>query len=68
MDTKEQRTCRYADYQADPEGLTGAEREWSGSPDHDDPDNYWIDDDTGERVCAETGARTPPAPHKEPKA
>lgn len=23
--------------------------EWSGHPDPDDPDNYWIDDATGER-------------------
>ena len=32
---------------------------WSGHPDPDDPDNYWIDDQTGERVCAKTGERTP---------
>lgn len=32
--------------------------EWSGSPDPDDPDNYWIDDVTGERVNAHTGERT----------
>lgn len=24
--------------------------EWSGSPDPIDPDNYWIDDETGERI------------------
>lgn len=32
--------------------------EWSGYPDPDDPDNYWIDDKTGERVNALTGERT----------
>ena len=31
--------------------------EWSGSPDPNDPDNYWIDDVTGERVNAHTGER-----------
>lgn len=30
---------------------------WSGSPDPDDPDNFWIDDITGERVNAHTGER-----------
>ena len=35
--------------------------EWSGSLCPIDPDNFWIDDETGERVCATTGARTPPA-------
>ena len=25
---------------------------WSGSPDPADPDNYWIDDETGERKPA----------------
>jgi hypothetical protein len=34
--------------------------EWSGSPCPADPDNFWIDDDTGERVCAKTGVRTAP--------
>lgn len=33
------------------------EPEWSGSPDPADPDNYWIDDATGERVNAHTGER-----------
>ena len=32
--------------------------EWLGSPDPDDPDNFWIDDETGERVNAHTGERT----------
>ena len=36
-----------------------AEQTWSGSPDPFDPDNFWIDDDTGERVNAATGERTP---------
>lgn len=36
------------------------QKEWSGSPDPDDPDNFWIDDETGERVNAITGERTPP--------
>jgi hypothetical protein len=35
-------------------------KEWSGSPDPSDPDNFWIDDDTGERVNAVTGERTVP--------
>jgi hypothetical protein len=30
---------------------------WSGHPDPKDPDNYWIDDVTGERVNAQTGKR-----------
>lgn len=34
--------------------------EWSGSPCPNDPDNFWIDDATGERVNAETGERTKP--------
>jgi len=33
--------------------------EWSGYPDPADPDNYWIDDATGERVSAATGERFP---------
>lgn len=32
--------------------------EWSGSCDPCDPSNYWIDDETGERVSAETGERS----------
>jgi hypothetical protein len=32
--------------------------EWSGSCDPCDPANYWIDDETGERVSAATGERT----------
>lgn len=35
--------------------------DWSGSPCPKDPDNFWIDDKTGERVNAQTGERTPPA-------
>ncbi|TDW20482.1 hypothetical protein EV128_125112 [Rhizobium azibense] len=31
---------------------------WSGTPDPSDPDNFWIDDVTFERVNATTGART----------
>lgn len=31
--------------------------EWSGSPCPRDPDNFWIDDATGERVNAATGER-----------
>ena len=38
------------------------EREWTGSPDPTDPDNFWIDDLTGERVCAATGQRFPAEP------
>ncbi len=26
--------------------------EWSGFPCPDDPDNFWIDDETGERIEA----------------
>ena len=37
---------------------TQAVKEWSGSPDPSDPDNFWIDDVTGERVNAKTGERT----------
>lgn len=33
---------------------------WSGYPDPDDPDTYWIDDLTGERVHQIAGERTPP--------
>lgn len=35
--------------------------DWSGSPDPSDPDNFWIDDKTGERVNAQTGERAPSA-------
>jgi hypothetical protein len=31
--------------------------EWSGSQDPEDPDNLWVDDVTGERVCALDGSR-----------
>jgi hypothetical protein len=34
-----------------------AKKEWIGSPDPTDPDNFWIDDETGERVNAHTGER-----------
>lgn len=39
-------------------------REWTGSPDPTDPDNFWLDDETGERVSAETGERTVPIEEK----
>jgi hypothetical protein len=39
-------------------GLT-EDAEWTGSPCPHDPDNFWIDDKTGERVNAHTGERTP---------
>jgi hypothetical protein len=35
------------------------EQTWSGSPCPLDPDNFWMDDDTGERVDARTGERRP---------
>ena len=35
--------------------MTTTVDKWSGSCDPCDPDNYWIDDETGERVSAETG-------------
>jgi hypothetical protein len=37
---------------------TTTTNEWSGSCDPCDPANYWIDDDTGERVDAITNERT----------
>lgn len=42
----------------DPLGVL-PEREWSGAPDPEDPDNVWRDDATGERVNAHTGDRMP---------
>jgi hypothetical protein len=33
--------------------------EWSASPCPLDPDNFWQDDETGERVNAVTGERRP---------
>lgn len=36
-------------------------KEWSGSPCPKDPDNFWIDDETDERVDAHSGARMAPA-------
>ncbi len=38
--------------------ITTQTDEWSASPCPVDPDNYWIDDETGERVNADTGKRT----------
>ena len=35
-----------------------ATTEWSGYCDPCDPANYWIDDETGERVNATTGERS----------
>lgn len=43
-----------------PEDLMGIPKEWSGAPDPLDPDNFWIDDETKERVNASTGERLPP--------
>lgn len=39
-------------------GVEPSQVEWSGKPDPSDPDNFWIDDDTGERVDARTGERS----------
>jgi hypothetical protein len=39
-------------------------RQWSGSPCPLDPDNYWVDDETGERVNAITGERTQYTPEQ----
>lgn len=36
---------------------TNHTQEWSGTPCPYDPDNYWIDDNTGERVAAAGGRR-----------
>lgn len=35
-----------------------SERYWEADLDPCDPDNYWIDQETGERVNAVTGERT----------
>lgn len=37
---------------AAPLAIEPAEKNWSGSPCSDDPDNFWIDDETGERIRA----------------
>lgn len=34
--------------------------EWSGSPSPEAPDDWWVDDGTGEYVNAETGERFSP--------
>jgi uncharacterized protein YxjI len=31
--------------------------QWSGAPWQGDPDNYWVDDETGELVRASDGSR-----------
>jgi len=31
--------------------------EWDGSPAPEAPDDYWVDDDTGEYIDARTGER-----------
>lgn len=38
--------------------IDGIKTEWSGSCDPCDPANFWIDDETGERVNAITGERS----------
>ena len=38
--------------------ISGCNSMWSGSPCPIDPENFWIDDDTGERVNTKTGERT----------
>lgn len=40
---------------------------WTGHPDPSDPDNFWIDDKTGERVNARTSERTPPPRKLDPE-
>lgn len=40
--------------------IDGEAAEWAGSPCPVDPDNFWIDDATGERVNATTGERNAP--------
>jgi hypothetical protein len=35
------------------------ENEWTGTPYWLDPDNFWVDDETEELVCAATGKRFP---------
>jgi hypothetical protein len=37
-----------------------AASEWSGYPHPNAPDDFWIDDATGEIVSAHTGVRLPP--------
>lgn len=34
-----------------------SEHEWNGSPAPEAPDDWWVDDATGERVCASCGRR-----------
>ena len=34
--------------------------EWGGAQDATDPENFWVDDATGERVNARTGERNKP--------
>lgn len=55
------RTCVHKASQSVDVGVAEKEstvsEEWSGSLCPLDPANYWIDDDTGERVSAETGER-----------
>ena len=41
--------------------MSDQNKEFAGSPCPRDPDNFWIDDKTGERVNTETGERTQPA-------
>lgn len=45
--------------------MSQQEAQWSGHPDPQDPDNFWIDDVTDERVCAYCGARFPAAQTEE---
>ena len=41
-------------------GIMAQQNEWSGYPHPDAPDHFWIDDATGEVVCASTGIRLAP--------
>ena len=40
--------------------MNASENEWSGSPSPEAPDTWWVDDETGEYVNAETNDRMAP--------
>lgn len=54
--------CRKHYEAAKTAGDIPSQNEWSGSPDPDDPDNYWIDDATGQRRKAPNGEIVEPCP------
>lgn len=44
-------------YRPIPLPTVGPLAQWSGSPDPNDPDNFWIDDATGQRIPAQPEPR-----------